>query len=354
MSDSIQQRERYKPLVLVETKGLPRDEWLEWRRHGIGGSDVAAIMGISPFHTARDIYYDKLNIAPIEDDEGNWVAKKMGNLLEDLVAEIFQVKTGYEIFQVKKMFYHPKYPFMLADVDYFVKLPDGTTAILEIKTTNYNAKDNWWLDGQKIVPVYYEFQGRHYMAVMDIDKVFFCCFYGNTEDEVIIREITRDMAYEEEMIYLEQNFWENHVQVKNPPPYTEDGDLIIDSSRRYTGPADTKAPVVTLNMGMTATLLRYLELQEEKKIVDVQSKKLEKDMIRLKGILIAEMGKSCTAVCERDGYSYTVTYNPSSRTGIDKDGLLRLELQYPEIYKQFVTVSESRRFYVKVNEAKAA
>lgn len=39
------------------------------------------------------------------------------------------------------------------------------------------------------------------MAVMDMDQAFFCCLYGNMEDEVIIREIKRDTAYEEEMIY---------------------------------------------------------------------------------------------------------------------------------------------------------
>ena len=79
------------------------------------------------------------------------------------------------------MFYHPHYPFMLADLDYFVELPDGTTAILEIKTPNYNARDNWWLNGKETVPVYYESQGRHYMAVMNVDRVFYCCLYGNTE-----------------------------------------------------------------------------------------------------------------------------------------------------------------------------
>ena len=58
-------------------------------------------------------------------------------------------------------------------MDYFVELPDGTTAILEIKTTNYNARDNWWMNGKETVPVYYESQGRHYMAVTDIDDVSF-------------------------------------------------------------------------------------------------------------------------------------------------------------------------------------
>ena len=160
-----QERVRVEPLVLVDTTDLPRDDWLNYRRRGIGGSDVAAILGVSPFRTARDIYYDKLGVVAVEPDESNWVPLEVGNLLEDLVARIFQKKTGYRVFKIKKMFYHPKHQFMLADVDYFVELPDGTIALLEIKTTNYNAKDNWWLDGREIVPVYYELQGRHYLRI---------------------------------------------------------------------------------------------------------------------------------------------------------------------------------------------
>ena len=52
----------YVPAVLVDTDGLPEETWLEYRRKGIGGSDAAAILGVSPFATARDLYYDKLNL----------------------------------------------------------------------------------------------------------------------------------------------------------------------------------------------------------------------------------------------------------------------------------------------------
>lgn len=357
MSDSIQERVRYKPLVLVDTENLPREEWLEWRRKGIGGSDVAAIMGISPFRTARDIYYDKLKIVSVEEEDefdDSWVAKEMGNLLEPLVAKIFQKKTGFEVFQIKKMFYHPNYPFMLADVDYFVKLPDGTVAILEIKTTDDSRAVEWYRNGEKIVPVYYESQGRHYMAVTDIDRVFYCCLYGRSEDNVIIREIKRDFEYEDEMIFLEQEFWEEQVKKKVPPPYTESGKLVLESAINHTGPADKAAPAKSLNAKMTSTLMRYMQLQEEKKYSDTQSKQIENEMQKLKGILIAEMNTTCTATCEQDGREFTVTYNPVRKATIDKDGLLRLELLYPEIYKQFVKTSESRRFYVKVSKADAA
>lgn len=149
----------YKPQVFVETEGLSREDWLSYRRQGIGGSDAAAVMGQSPFCTKRDLYYDKCGISPVlDEEEDNWVAKEVGHRLEELVAEIFSRKTGLKAVPVRKMFRHPLYPFMLADVDYFIELSDGTVGILECKTTNYNCQDKWANDG---VPLNYEFQGRH-------------------------------------------------------------------------------------------------------------------------------------------------------------------------------------------------
>lgn len=299
--------EPYTPSVLVSTEGLPEKEWLEYRRRGIGGSDAAAILGISPFATARDLYYDKLKIVPFDDSESNWVAKKMGHLLEDLVAEIFHVKTGYRIYQIKKMFYHPVHTFMLADIDYFVELPNGRTAILEIKTTNYNAKDHWWSeDGQEIVPLNYEAQGRHYMAVMNIDEVFYCCLYGNNEDEVIIRHIDRDRDYEEELIALERDFWENHILTGTPPPYTEDGDLILNSVRRHFGPADPSAPELILEGNMAVLVPLYLELQAQRNVEKRNYECIEAEMRRLQGRIVAEMGRSCTAVCQGREAAYSI------------------------------------------------
>ena len=70
----------YEPEVIVDTDTLSREDWLSHRKLGIGGSDVAAIMGISPFATIRDLYNDKLGIEPlVEEEESNWVAKEVGH-----------------------------------------------------------------------------------------------------------------------------------------------------------------------------------------------------------------------------------------------------------------------------------
>ena len=344
-------RQQYEPLVLADTAQLARPDWLELRKKGLGGSDAAAVLGISPFRTARDLYYDKLGIVTA-DDQANWVALEVGTLLEPLVARIFEAKTGLKVYQRKCMFQHPLYPWMLADLDYMVDLPDGTTAIVEIKTTNYNAKDKWWYNGEEIVPVYYESQGRHYMAVMNLDRVYYCCLYGNNEDEAIVRHIDRDMAYEAELIALERDFWHENVLARIPPPYTEDGDLILESLRRSLGPAAKDTPAVVFSKTQEARVTRYLELQEEKRLRDTDVKVVETEMQRLKALIVADMGTSCTAVCEGSGH--TVTWNPSHRVTIDKNGLERLKEVHPDIYAEYITVSESRRFSVKRTKPEAA
>ena len=109
---------------------------------------------------------------------------------------------------------------MLADVDYFVRLPNGEIALLEIKTTNYNAKDHWWKDGEEYVPVYYETQGRHYMAVMDMDEIFYCCpvsythLYDLTPAEMcVLRLLVHGLSYSgsAKALYVEPSTVKYHV-----------------------------------------------------------------------------------------------------------------------------------------------
>ena len=105
---------------------------------------------------------------------------------------------------------------------------------------------------------------------------------------------------------------------------------------------------------MAVKRMRFQELKKQKTAYEAPTKKVKNEMERLKGQMIAELGENCTAVCEQNGTSYTVTYNPVREPAISKDNLIRLKILYPEIYKEFVTVSESRRFRVAASSRKAA
>ena len=115
----------YEPNIIKSTANLTREEWLKDRRLGIGGSEASIVMGVSPWATRRDLYYDKIGWKPIRIDpeEDNWVAKQVGNRLEELVAMIFSRKTGFEVYEDKNMYSHPLYPFMIADLDFVISFP---------------------------------------------------------------------------------------------------------------------------------------------------------------------------------------------------------------------------------------
>ena len=282
----------YKPEAVVDISRLSREEWLDYRKKGIGGSDVAAIMGVSPFATKRDLFYDKTGIRPaFQENEDNWVAKEVGHRLEDLVAEIFTKKTGLKIFPVRTMFRHPLYPFMLADVDFFIEFADGTYGILECKTTNYNCQEKW---ANNTIPVNYEYQVRHYMSVMNIDKAYIACLYGNNAEEFFIRPLERDLETEEDLIAEEKYFWEEKVLKKVEPDYVEEEKM----KQSYLG-------------------------------------------------VLEELGASCSGTIMDGTTKYEVSYNPTYRTSIDKKGLEKLKIQHPDVNDDYVQTTENRRFAVK-------
>ena len=337
---------RLEPQLVADLSAITVEQWHELRRQGIGGSDAAAVLGISPFKTSRDLYYEKLGIEPEAPNDGNWVQLEVGHLLEDLTMRIFGKKTGFPICPAKKMYRHSEHDFMLANPDAFTRDQDGP-AIVEIKTTNYFAKDNWWHDGKEIVPPYYEAQGRQYMAVLNMNRVYYCCLYGNSFDDVIIRRIDRDMDYEAELIFHEQNFWNNHVLAKVPPPYTESGDLVLESVRRHVGSANPAMPVISLDEGYAVDMETYLMLQAEKSEWNRRVKETENRMKQIQARIADRMGKSCIAYWSDGETAYKISYKPSTRETISKNNLLKLQMQCPAIYRQFATVSENRRFSIK-------
>lgn len=101
------------------------------------------------------------------------------------------------------MFYHEKYPFMLADVDRMVV---GENAGLECKTASPYMTEQW--ENGKI-PLSYQIQCLHYMAVCNADAWYIAVLiYGR---EFKYYKMERDEEMIADLIRIEQNFWENHV-----------------------------------------------------------------------------------------------------------------------------------------------
>ena len=142
---------------VVSTLEMPHEEWLRYRKKGIGGSDAGAICGVNKYRSAVSVFLDKTTEQTSEFDNE---AMRQGRDLEQYVAERFCEETGKKVRRANAIFSHSELPFMLANVD---RLVVGENAGLECKTASAFSADKW-ADGS--IPPEYEVQCNHYMACL--------------------------------------------------------------------------------------------------------------------------------------------------------------------------------------------
>lgn len=251
---------------LVSTKYLTREEWLRYRKLGIGGSDAGAVCGVNPFVSPATVYADKISdeIQP-EDNE----AMRQGRDFEFYVAKRFCMATGLKVRRSHVMYQHPDYPWMLADVD---RIICGQKAGLECKTASAWSADKW--KSIDAVPDYYMVQCQHYMAVMNWQYMYLACVILG-KDFVYYR-IDRNEELIQNIILLEKHFWEENVMKHQLPD--PDGSKAFDDliGGDYFNPK--KNSVIPL-LGMDSELSRRSDitkliskLETEKKEIDQQIK----------------------------------------------------------------------------------
>lgn len=176
-----------------------RGLWLARRRIGLGASEIAAVMGISPYDSPFSLWWRKHMEWDIEAND----EMRVGTYLEPTIADWF-AEHGDPlenlIIRPAGLYRHADRPWQLATPDRLIYLPcdkcggegllgdlvaglyscgcaDGTTgdlmALLECKWVAYSW-DGWGEDGTGEVPVHYRAQVLWQMDVMGVDEVFVC------------------------------------------------------------------------------------------------------------------------------------------------------------------------------------
>ena len=254
--------------VVVDTATLTEDEWHKYRKMGIGGSDAAAVLNVSPWTSAYSLYLKKSGVPLAKEetiDVGQQYIFEYGHAMEPLVANIFEHITGFEVMIDTFMYRHKKYPFMQANIDRVVKMPDGKLALLECKTTTFFNKEAW-ANGN--VPRYYKLQCQHYMAILDVDVCYIACVYGNTINDFVCRRIERNLDEEKELIAAEKDFWENHVLANVAPEYASNGEIESAALMSTIPYADKKKPKMELEEEFTDNAAQWIELHKRKEQVE--------------------------------------------------------------------------------------
>ena len=292
---------------LCSTKDMPREEWLSWRRGGIGGSDAAVIVGLNPYRSRLELYADKLGLMPEREDSE---AMRIGRDLEAYVADRWAEATGKKYRRTNFMFCHDRYDFIRANVDREVI---GEKAGLECKTTSvYNKSD--FENGE--IPLAYYCQCQHYMAVMGYERMYLAVLaLGKAFYHFVI-----DRSEEEINTLLENevDFWRQHVE-NGIPPEPDGSESAAAAIRAMQG--ESSRPEGFKLMMQYENDLAHLNA------LNGQIKALQQETEAIRQALMLALGEAESGESEQ----YVLNYRPQNRVNVD---LAALREKYPQAYKE--------------------
>lgn len=181
-------------------------EWLSFRQSGIGGSDVAPIMGMSPYRTVLDVWLEKTGREESQDLSSN-EAVYWGTVNEAAIAKRFaEDHQDKKVININATLVKEDVPYMHANLDRMVIEPDDTASVLEVKTAS-SYKANEWEGG---VPAYYITQVLEYLAVTGWTKAYVAVLIGGNDYREYV--IERDEEDVEVIRKACEEFWMNFVK----------------------------------------------------------------------------------------------------------------------------------------------
>ena len=309
---------------LIRVPDGDRQAWLDVRSRGIGGSDVAALMGLSPYRTPYETWAEKSGLAEPEDISGR-PAVMWGNILEPVVGNHYEtVHPDRKVRRVNAVCRSIQRPWAQASLDYEVLDPDeGEWGVLEIKTASERMKEQW----DEGVPLYYLTQVTHYMSVTGRRYADVAVLIGgNDYREYRVYRDEDDIASVNEAV---DGFWKRVESGDAPDVLGTVGESHI-LFRQHKGGSEVIEDYGQDPDELTEYLAAKATYEAAKEVYQLRQVKLKQLIGDDKGF-------------ESD--SGRVVWSRSTRTTLDSN---RLKAEMPEVYRQYAVTKEADlgvRFY---------
>ena len=368
--------EQYSPIPFVDTAGLTRDEWLEYRKHGFGASDIPVVMEQSEYKSVLALFHEKVSRRPKaeldqmvserrerEAEEGPPLPPLFGtqeliidpgaefNLpaecglaLEPVIAKHLSCKMGVPVYKDTIMYQHPHYPFLMATLDYMAICPDPRTGelcrrvIVECKNVT-----RWKEDDIAFGPLYrHIIQARAQMAVMNADEVIIPYLCDNNDGGFYAYRVYRDYGVEAQLIQVAKSMWNNHIAkeilpiptVSSKAAWRELGDYAF-SGQRYELSQDLSPK------RLSELSQQYIQAKaaadEQGDAFDDSKATLEQLQLQLVPFLLSQKEVICGDL--------TLRWKQKSSRSMDYDAF---RLAHPLLYAKYVTEKTNTSFEAKV------
>ena len=300
---------------------MPYEDWLEYRKQGIGGSDASVVCGINRYKSPVELWMEKTGQLPHQEagEAAYW-----GTQLEPFVRAEFTKRTGIEVSRRNELLQSEEHPFMLANLDGICEVPDVGPCIFEAKTASAYKVGEW----EDAIPDEYALQLAHYMAVTGYAGAYIAVLIGGNTFKW--KFIERDEELISMLIQLETDFW-NHVQDGTPPPLDGSDASAKFLAERFSN--STPRSHITLPDTAANLLAQYDEACEELEAVTERKQKAENLLKEMIGE--NEVGTAGDRV---------ITWKSVSQERLDSK---TLRAEHPVLYKKYVNQTSYRRFSVK-------
>lgn len=311
--------------MIQRFKPASHDEWLELRKHYIGGSDAGAVMGMNPYKGPYSLWAEKTG--RVEGFEGS-ITTETGTYLEPFVAQLFERETGMKVRRDNHTMVNDIYPWACADVDRRIV---GQDALLECKTTTSMPNIKKFAAGE--YPETWYCQMTHYLAVTGCQRIYLAVLISNREFKWFT--LDRDQAEIDALMAAEKDFWQ-HVESDTPPAAMATDDATVN---------DIYAGAATYGADMPLDLTGDNRLLEEYEAAVEAAKEAVEKRDALKTRICALMGEYSYGSAD----TYRVKWTPVTSSRFDAKAFAKDNpgLDLKPYYKE----TTSRRFdFARINK----
>jgi putative phage-type endonuclease len=297
---------------------MDKTDWLKARKKGLGGSDIGAIVGVNPYKTPLQVWEEKRSesIEQFDNESMYW-----GRKLEPVIRQRYSDETGREVLVPTEILVHPKYDFMLANIDGFTR----DKRIIEIKTSAY--PNGFGEPGTDEIPLHYLYQIFHYMIVTGYSVADVPVLIGGRDFRIY--EVQADDELQQMIIAKEAEFWEL-VKSGVPPAPVNYADVVRLYRKSEAKEVMASAEVETWVEGL--------------KRIRADMKTLEANEEEVKRRIMEAM-KEADTLTDPAG-KVLATWKQGK--GVKRFSSSALRSSEPEIYNKYLIEGESpRRFLLK-------
>lgn len=304
-----------------------KELWLEARRSGISGTDIAALSGMNPYRRIYDVFLSKLGLT---DDNVDNPYMRRGRRMEPVLVEDYEEMAGLKTVKVG-LVRHPEHSFVLGTPDRLVVDEDGNILHgLEVKTANARQAPFWGPPETDIIPDQYLLQCQWYMLATDIKRWDVIVSIGGELPQIYHVEFNEELC--SKLLNIAEQFWNDNVLKKDPPSADAS-----ESAAKMLAKLYRKADLDLIEAGQEEDSL-VSSLMEKKEELE----KLQEEVRLLENKLKERIGDHEGL----KGGGWIVTWKKTKdRQTVKYDELVK-ELQVPdELIKKYTATIEGHRVF---------